>query len=111
MTKRLSALAVAAAMAAVGCTKEPEVEKVAVGSDVQLTQKDGGVVQGKVTAKDEKTVQVQTGKTTKTVPKTRALRVPRRKSTRCAAPATISAAAMSGRMASLSSSSGATSTT
>ena len=69
MTKRLSALAVAAAMAAVGCTKEPEVEKVAVGSDVQLTQKDGGVVQGKVTAKDEKTVQVQTGKTTKTVPK------------------------------------------
>jgi hypothetical protein len=66
MLKRTAVLTVAIALAVAGCTKEPEVEKVAVGSDVQLTQKDGGVVAGKVTAKDEKTVQVETGKTTKT---------------------------------------------
>lgn len=69
MVKRMTVLTVALALAGAGCTREPEVEKVAVGTDVQLTQKDGGVVQGKVTAKDEKTVQVQTGKTTRTVPK------------------------------------------
>ena len=69
MVRRMTVLTVAMALAGAGCTREPEVEKVAVGSDVQLTQKDGGVVQGTVTAKDEKTVQVQTGKTTRTVPK------------------------------------------
>jgi hypothetical protein len=69
MFRRLAVLTVAMAVAGAGCSREPEVEKVAVGSDVQLTQKDGGVVQGTVTAKDEKTVQVKTGKTTRTVPK------------------------------------------
>jgi hypothetical protein len=69
MLKRMTVLTVAVALAGAACSREPEVEKVAVGSDVQLTQKDGGVVQGKVTAKDEKTVQVQTGRTTRTVPK------------------------------------------
>jgi hypothetical protein len=65
----MTVLTVALALAGAGCTREPDVEKVAVGSDVQLTRQDGGVVQGKLTAKDEKTVQVQSGKTTKTVPK------------------------------------------
>jgi len=67
--KTVMALTVAAALAGSGCSREPEVEKVAVGTDVQLTRQDGGVVQGKLTARDEKTVQVQSGKTTKTVPK------------------------------------------
>lgn len=69
MLKRMTVLTVAVALAGAACSREPEVEKVAVGSDVQLTQKDGGVVQGTVTAKDEKTVQVKSGKTTRTVPK------------------------------------------
>jgi hypothetical protein len=65
----MSALVVAAALAGAGCGSEPEVEKVAVGSDVQLTRQDGGVVQGKLTDRDEKSVKVQSGKTTRTVPK------------------------------------------
>lgn len=69
MVRRMTILTVALALAGAGCTREPEVEKVAVGSDVQLTRQDGGVVQGTLTAKDEKTVQVQSGKSTKTVPK------------------------------------------
>jgi hypothetical protein len=52
-----------------GCGSEPEVEKVPVGADVQLTRQDGGVVAGKLTERDEKAVKVQTGKTSRTVPK------------------------------------------
>lgn len=52
-----------------GCSKKPDVESVPVGSDVQLTRADGGVVEGKLAERDEKTVKVVTGKTTKTVPK------------------------------------------
>ena len=69
MFKKITVLTVALALAGAACSREPEVEKVAVGSDVQLTRQDGGVVQGKLTAKDEKTVQVQSGKSTRTVPK------------------------------------------
>lgn len=69
MLKRITVLTAALALAGAGCSREPEVEKVAVGSDVQLTRQDGGVVQGKLTARDEKTVQVQSGRSTKTVPK------------------------------------------
>ena len=69
MVKRITVLTVALALAGAACSREPEVEKVAVGSDVQLTRQDGGVVQGKLTAKDEKSVQVQSGKSTRTVPK------------------------------------------
>jgi len=54
--KTVAALTVAAALAGSGCSREPEVEKVAVGTDIQLTRQDGGVVQGTLTAKDEKTV-------------------------------------------------------
>ncbi len=69
MTKRTLSIAIAVALTTVGCSKEPDVEKVAVGSDVQLTRQDGGVVAGKLTARDEKTVKVESGKVTKTVPK------------------------------------------
>jgi hypothetical protein len=69
MTRHTVSIALAVALTTVGCSREPEVEKVAVGSDVQLTRQDGGVVEGKLTARDDKTVQVASGKTTKTVPK------------------------------------------
>ena len=60
----LTALAVAATT--VACTAKADVEKVPVGTDVQLTKQDGGVVQGTLTQKDDKAVRVVTGKTTKT---------------------------------------------
>jgi hypothetical protein len=51
------------------CGSQPEADKATVGQDVAVTKADGGVVQGKVTANDEKTVTMKTGKTTKTIPK------------------------------------------
>ena len=60
----VTALAVAATT--VACTAKADVEKVPVGTDVQLTKQDGGVVQGTLTQKDDKAVRVVTGKTTKT---------------------------------------------
>jgi hypothetical protein len=52
------------------CSSQPEADKATVGQDVAVTKADGGVVQGKVTASDDKNVTVTTGKTTKTIPKT-----------------------------------------
>src|SRR5262247_2209504 len=56
-------------MLGVACSSQPEVDKVPVGQEVAVTKADGGVVEGKVTKRDEKTVTVQKGKTTKTIPK------------------------------------------
>jgi ribosome maturation factor RimP len=69
MSNRWIALAVAAAMAGAGCSRGTDLEKVPVGSEVQLTREDGGVVEGKLAARDEETVKVNVGRTTKTVSK------------------------------------------
>jgi hypothetical protein len=73
MTKTILRLFTAIAIASTAaCTAQADVEKVPVGSDVQVTSKDGGVVQGTLTEKDDKTVKVATsksGKTTKVVPR------------------------------------------
>ena len=73
MTRNLFRVATALAIAAaVACTAQADVEKVPVGTDVQLTKQDGGVVQGTLTEKNEKSVRVVTGKsnkTTKVVPR------------------------------------------
>jgi len=52
-----------------GCSRQPDVEKVPVGTEVQLTRNDGALVEGKLTARDDKTVSVDVGRTTKVVPK------------------------------------------
>lgn len=64
----------AAAVAILGLTmacstEASNVEKVPVGTEVQVTKQDGGVVAGKLTDKNENTVKVSTGKVTKEVPK------------------------------------------
>ena len=74
MTKSILRLITVLALGgAVACAEaKADVEKVPVGTDVQLTSKDGGVVQGTLTEKDATTVKVVTGKTaktTKTVPR------------------------------------------
>jgi hypothetical protein len=51
------------------CGSQPEADKATVGQDVAVTKADGGVVQGTVTASDDKNVQVKSGKTTRTIPK------------------------------------------
>jgi hypothetical protein len=52
-----------------GCAKKADVEQVPVGSDVQLTRQDGGVVEGTLAAKGEQDVKVNVGKVTKSVPR------------------------------------------
>jgi ribosome maturation factor RimP len=69
MSNRWIAVMVALVMAGAGCSREPDLEKVPVGSDVQLTREDGGVVEGKLAARDAETVKVTVGRTTKTVSK------------------------------------------
>ena len=56
--------------AAGACSREPDVEKVPVGTQVQLTRSDGALVEGKLTSRDEKTVTVADGRSSKVVPKT-----------------------------------------
>ena len=49
------------------CAGGPDVEKLPVGSEVEVTRQDGGVVRGKLAARDEKTVQVDDGAAMKPV--------------------------------------------
>ncbi|RPI49453.1 MAG: hypothetical protein EHM55_23710, partial [Acidobacteria bacterium] len=51
------------------CTGRPDVEKVPVGSDVELTRQDGGVIRGKLAARDEQTVQVESATASRSVPR------------------------------------------
>lgn len=69
MRKAFLSTIVACGLAAVSvaCSREPDVEQVPVGTEVQLTRKDGGVVAGKLEAKDAEQVRVDTGRVTKTV--------------------------------------------
>jgi hypothetical protein len=69
MPKRLTVLTLVLALAGAGCSRGTDLEKVPVGSDVQLTREDGGVVEGKLTARDEETVKVNVGRVTRTVSK------------------------------------------
>jgi hypothetical protein len=58
---------VAIALVGTGCSKKADVEKVPVGSDVQVTRQDGGVVEGKLTAKDPEKISVDVGPVTRAV--------------------------------------------
>ena len=69
-TRSSLAAAIAILGLTVACsTDAADVEKVPVGTDVQVTRQDGGVVAGKLTDKTESTVKVSSGKVTKEVPR------------------------------------------
>jgi hypothetical protein len=53
----------------VSCASQPDVDSVALGEDVLVTRSDGGVVEGTVTSRDDDSVQVTTGATTKSIPR------------------------------------------
>ncbi len=68
-SKRYGYIGIAAlALLAAACGRPDAMESVAVGQDVVLVKADGGVVEGKVTGRDEDTVHLSTGTTTRTVP-------------------------------------------
>jgi len=51
------------------CNREPDVDDVPMGSDVQLTREDGALVEGRLTDRDPETVRVDVGRTTTAVPR------------------------------------------
>ena len=53
--------------AAVACNRVAAVDEVPVGSEVQLTRKDGALVEGNLANKSEEAVQVDTGRVTRTI--------------------------------------------
>jgi outer membrane lipoprotein SlyB len=66
MTKRLLAVCMVVT-AGLGCSRGADLDEVPIGSEVQLTRQDGGVVEGKLTARDEQTVKVDVGRDTRSV--------------------------------------------
>ena len=69
MMKTLPTVALALMLAGAGCTKKVDLEKVPVGTEVQVTRQDGGVVQGTLAARDDTTVMVKVGPVNRSVPR------------------------------------------
>ena len=69
MMKRLSTLALASFIGAVGCAGPADVEKVPVGAEVEVIRQDGGVVRGTLAERNEQTVKVDVGSTSRSVPR------------------------------------------
>jgi len=69
MMKRCSILALALVMTGAGCTKRVDLEKVPVGTAVEVTRQDGGVVTGTLVARDDTKVRINAGTATRSVPR------------------------------------------
>lgn len=67
MRKTLRVLVPVIIAASFGCARGADVEKVPVGSEVQLTRQDGVVVEGKLTDRDSQVVKVTQGSVKRTV--------------------------------------------
>lgn len=66
MTKRLLVVCLLVT-AELGCSRGVDLEQVPIGSGVQLTRQDGGVVAGTLAERDQETVKVDTGRVTRSV--------------------------------------------
>jgi hypothetical protein len=69
MMKTLTTFTLALMLASPGCSNRVDLEKVPVGTEVQVTRQDGGVVQGTLAARDDTTVKVRVGPATRSVPR------------------------------------------
>jgi hypothetical protein len=54
-------------IAGAGCTSRVDLEKVPVGTEVEVTRQDGGVVRGKLAAHDDQTLKVDVGSASRSV--------------------------------------------
>ena len=70
MKSLFSPLAIVLMVASAGCHREPDVEKVPVGTEVDVTKQDGGVVHGTLKARDDKEVKLDVGPAEKPAEKT-----------------------------------------
>jgi len=69
MKNMLPTFALVLMIAGAGCANRVDVEKVPVGTTVEVTRQDGGVVRGTLAARDDKTVKVKVGSTSRSVPR------------------------------------------
>jgi hypothetical protein len=69
MTIPFKSAVFALAVGAAACNQPPTVETAPIGSDVQVTRQDGVLVEGKLKARSEKALTVDTGKATREVPR------------------------------------------
>ena len=69
MMKTLPAFAFALMLASAGCSSRVDLEKVPVGTEVRVTRQDGGLVEGTLAARDDKTVEVKVGTVKRSVPR------------------------------------------
>ncbi len=69
MKSWLSKLALVVMVAGAGCHRQTDVEKVPVGTEVDVTKQDGGVVHGTLAERDKNAVKVDVGSTQRTVPR------------------------------------------
>jgi len=69
MMKTLPIAALVLAMAGTGCANRVDVEKVPVGTNVDVTREDGGVVRGTLAERDDKTVTLKVGSDSRSVPR------------------------------------------
>jgi len=67
MTKLLSALTIVLMVGGAACQRKADVEKVPVGTEVDVTKQDGGVVHGTLKARDDKSVKLDVGAAERTV--------------------------------------------
>ena len=67
--KLLMTVAALSLFAVSGCSTRVDADRVPVGTAVQVTRQDGGLVEGTLAARDEKTLTVKAGRTTRTVPR------------------------------------------
>jgi len=69
MTNTLPTIALALVIAGAGCANRVDLEKVPVGTEVEVTRQDGGVVRGTLAARDDKTLKVTAGSASRSVPR------------------------------------------
>jgi hypothetical protein len=55
--------------AGAGCSGRVDVEKVPIGTAVEVTRQDGGVVRGTLTARDDRRLQMAVGPATRSIPR------------------------------------------
>ena len=66
---RLTCVVLAGLVAAAGCSRKVDVESVPLGTPVEITRQDGGVVRGTLTARDDKNLGVDVGRATRSIPR------------------------------------------
>ncbi len=67
--RRVRVLALAFMVAGLGCTTRADLEKVPIGTEVEVTRQDGGIVHGTLAGRDDTTVKVTVDSAVRTIPR------------------------------------------